>query len=113
MAQPFQQKKQPTQRKRHADKAQKTAKGDFNDLGSAKVERLCLSKFAQCFSAVLLSRPREGFRGRPRRQNVLVYEAVRAWVKPLKLLTKTARPTRGGRPGGRGFGVRSAHRAAC
>jgi hypothetical protein len=40
---------------------------------------------------------------------MLVYEAVRAWVKPLKLLAKTAKPTRGGQPGGRGFGVRSAH----
>jgi hypothetical protein len=62
MAQPFHQKTtNPTKTAR--GQGTKTAKGDFNDLGSAKVERLCLSKFAQCFSAVLLSRPREGFAG--------------------------------------------------
>src|SRR5437899_548426 len=45
--------------------AGKTWRSDFNDAGSAGVEWVRCS----LLRTVLLSRPREGFRGRPRRQN--------------------------------------------
>src|SRR5205823_6197840 len=90
MAQPFQQKiNQPDENGRQ------NMEKRLQRRGSAGVECVLCS----LLQTVLLSRPREGFRGRPRRQNVLVYEGVRAWVKPLKLLAKTAKPTRGWRSG--------------
>jgi hypothetical protein len=88
MAQPFQ-LKSPTN---PTETARKAWSGNLDDLGVARVERPSLASFL----TALLSQPREGFRGRPRRQNVLVYEAARVQVKPMKLHVKTAKPPRDG-----------------